>query len=208
MKKRILCFGDSNTWGYNPSDGSRFSSEVRWTGILARELGARFEIVEEGLNGRTTVWDDPIGGNKSGKDYLIPCLESHKPVVMVIILLGTNDLKHRFSLTAFDIAEGAGILVKIIKNSGVGPDGTAPEVLLLAPPELGELSGDGISEFKGGVEKSHQFSKEFKRVSDMLGCKFLDLSEIVVPSDFDGVHLDPESHLKIGGCVARMIVKQ
>lgn len=208
MKKRILCFGDSNTWGYNPVDGSRFSKNVRWTGVLASNLGISYEIIEEGLNGRTTVWDDPINGYKSGKEYLIPCLESHKPLDLVIIWLGTNDLKHRFSLTAFDIAEGAGALVKIVQNSDVGPSGIAPEVILIAPPKLGKLSEDGTMEFNGGVEKSNQFSKQYKRVSDLVGCIFSDLSEIVISSDIDGVHLDPEAHRKIGKNLAGLILNQ
>ena len=106
MVKKILCYGDSNTWGYNPHTELRYPRAVRWTGVLQRGLGPAYHVIEEGLNGRTTVWDDPIEGYKSGKEYLVPCLETHKPMDLVVIMLGTNDLKHRFSLTAFDIATG------------------------------------------------------------------------------------------------------
>jgi lysophospholipase L1-like esterase len=205
LKKTILCFGDSNTWGYNPVDGTRYPKTVRWTGILATKLGDSFEIIEEGLNGRTTIWDDPIEGYKNGKEYLIPCLESHKPLDLIIILLGTNDLKHRFSLTSFDIAEAAGILVKTVQNSDVGLDGTAPEILLLAPPKLSRLSGDSLSEFKGGVEKSQELSNQYERVANQFGCMYSDLSGVVVSSDIDGVHLEPEEHKKIGEHVARFL---
>ena len=97
---RILCYGDSNTWGYDPASGERFAADIRWTGVLRKVLASdRFEVIEEGLNGRTTVWDDPIEGQKNGRQYLIPCLESHRPLDLVVILLGTNDLKKRFSLS-------------------------------------------------------------------------------------------------------------
>ena len=96
----ILCYGDSNTWGYNPSTKERYDRYERWTGILQFTLGDEYHVIEEGLNGRTTVWDEPIEGEyKNGKTYLVSCLESHKPLDLVIIMLGTNDLKKRFSVT-------------------------------------------------------------------------------------------------------------
>ena len=139
--KTILCYGDSNTWGYNPSTGGRYPRDVRWPGVLRRELGDDYLVIEEGLNGRTTVWDDPIEGYKNGKEYLVPCLETHKPLDLVIILLGTNDLKVRFSVSAYDIANGAGALVQIVQKSEIGPGGRAPQVLLLAPPPCGQAHG-------------------------------------------------------------------
>ena len=104
--KTILCYGDSNTWGYNPSMGGRYARDERWPGVLRKELGEGYLVIEEGLNGRTTVWDDPIEGYKNGKTYLVPCLETHKPLDLVIILLGTNDLKMRFSVSALIQAAG------------------------------------------------------------------------------------------------------
>ena len=138
--KTILCYGDSNTWGYEPATKERYSRAERWTGILQRELGAGYYVVEEGLNGRTTVWDDPIEGYKNGKEQLIPCLTSHKPIDLVTIMLGTNDLKRRFSLGAYDIAEGAGVLVNIVQKSDCGPQEGAPKVLLMAPPPVAKLT--------------------------------------------------------------------
>ena len=125
--KTVMCYGDSNTWGYNPATQQRYPRDERWTGVLQELLGADYRVIEEGLNGRTTVWDDPIEGYKNGREYLIPCLESQKPLDLVIIMLGTNDLKLRFSLPAYDIAEGAGVLVEIAQKSQAGPDeGAAP----------------------------------------------------------------------------------
>ena len=96
--RRILCFGDSNTWGYDPATGERFDEQTRWTGVLQAALGGDYTVIEEGLNGRTTVWDDPIEGHKNGHEYLVPCLETHRPLDLVVLMLGTNDLKRRFSL--------------------------------------------------------------------------------------------------------------
>ena len=136
----ILCYGDSNTWGRDPISESRFGKDVRWPGVLQQELGAGYDVISEGLPGRTTVWTDPIEGHMSGKDYLIPCLNSHKPIDLIIILLGTNDLKHRFAVPAFDIAQGILYLARMIRQSESGPGGEPPLILILIPPPLGKLS--------------------------------------------------------------------
>ncbi|MCB0047061.1 MAG: SGNH/GDSL hydrolase family protein [Caldilineaceae bacterium] len=197
----ILCYGDSNTWGYNPADGSRFAHHVRWPGILRTELGAGYWVIEEGLSGRTTVWDDPIEGYKNGRDYLIPCLATHKPLDMVIIMLGTNDLKMRFSLSAWDIAEGAGVLVDIVQGSDAGRDGRPPRVLLIAPPPVAMLT-DFAAMFSGAREKSRQFGAEYRRVAAARGCPLLDAGEVIISSDLDGVHFDAREHAKLGRTIA------
>lgn len=203
----ILCYGDSNTWGYNPSTKERYERDERWTGVLQFTLGDEYHVIEEGLNGRTTVWDDPIEGEyKNDKTYLVPCLESHKPLDLVIIMLGTNDLKKRFSVTTYDIAEGAGVLVDIVKQSRCGRNDNPPEVLLLAPPPLGRLTE--FSEiFEGGLEKSKKFSECYRRVAEEHGCEFFDTSSVVRSSDIDGVHLDKESHRKLGRAIAEVVKK-
>lgn len=199
--KTVVCYGDSNTWGYNPSTGERYGRDKRWAGVLRNELGEGYLVIEEGLNGRTTVWDDPIEGYKRGKDYLIPCLETHKPIDLVIIMLGTNDLKKRFSLSAFDIAEGAGVLVKIVQQSETGSDGNAPEVLLLAPPPVARLT-EFADMFEGAEEKSRKFSQQYRRVAEELGCELLDTAEVIVSSAVDGIHFEVEEHEKLGKAVA------
>lgn len=199
--KSILCYGDSNTWGYNPVTQNRFAKHERWTGQLSRALGSDYDVIEEGLNGRTTVWDDPIEGHKNGRDYLIPCLESHQPLDLVIILLGVNDLKKRFSLSAFDVAEGAGVLVQVVQKSSTGRMGRAPQILLLAPPPVGKLTG--FAEFFEGAEaKSQKFAEHYRRVATDLGCYFLDTSTVIVSSDLDGIHLERSEHAKLGQALA------
>ena len=202
--KTVLCYGDSNTWGYNPVTQDRFPRDQRWPGVLRRELGEGYLIIEEGLNGRTTVWDDPIEGHKNGRRYLPPCLETHKPLDLVIILLGTNDLKMRFSVPAFDIANGAGVLVDIVQKSATGPGDGAPKVLLLAPPPVARLT-DFREMFQGAKEKSALFSAHYRRVAREKGCAYLDTSKVIVSSDLDGIHFEQGEHRKLGMAVAARV---
>lgn len=202
--KTIVCFGDSNTWGYDPVTADRFDRDTRWTGVLRNMLGADYGVIEEGLNGRTTVWDDPIEGYKNGKTYLIPCLETHRPLDLITIMLGTNDLKKRFSLSAYDIANGAGVLVNEVMRSGAGRDGKPPIVLLMAPPLVVALSGFAEM-FDGAEEKSRKFSEHYARVASEQGCPFLDAGRVIVSSKLDGIHFEADEHQKLGLAVAERV---
>lgn len=199
--KTVLCYGDSNTWGYDPTTAGRYDRDTRWPGVLRQQLGEEYLVIEEGLNGRTTVWDDPIEGYKNGKEYLIPCLETHKPLDLVVIMLGTNDMKQRFSLSGFDIACSAGVLVDVVTKSEAGPEGAAPQVLLIAPPPVGKLS-EFAEMFEGADEKSRKLADWFRRVADERGCELLDAGEVVTSSDLDGIHLEADDHRKLGEAVA------
>jgi lysophospholipase L1-like esterase len=203
-EKTVLCYGDSNTWGWNPATQSRFARSERWTGVLQQELGEGYLVIEEGLNGRTTVWDDPIEGYKNGKEYLIPCLETHKPIDLVIIMLGTNDLKMRFSVPACDIAAGASVLVDIVARSDTGPGDDAPQILLVTPPPLAELS-EFAELYEGGTAKSKMLSHNFRRVAEERACALLDASEVIVLSDVDGVHLGLNDHLIFGKAMSARV---
>jgi lysophospholipase L1-like esterase len=169
--------------------------------VLRKELGDGYLVIEEGLNGRTTVWDDPIEGYKNGKTYLHPCLGTHKPLDLVIILLGTNDLKMRFSVPAADIAAGAGVLVQIVQKSETGRGGGGPQVLLLAPPPVAKLTGFAEM-FEGAEAKSRRFAGHYARVAQERGCAFLDAGQVIVSSDLDGIHLEASEHKKLGQAVA------
>ncbi len=193
--KTILCYGDSNTWGYIPgSGGARFSRDERWPGVLQHEL-------EEGLNGRTTIFDDPITEHRNGKNYLAPCLESHAPLDLVTIMLGINDLKQRIGRSADDIAEGAGVLATMVQRSGAGPGGSAPRVLLMLPNMLGKLT-DFAERFEGGGAKSKRLAGLYRAVATSCGCAFLDTTAVVRTSDVDGVHLEAGEHVTLGQAVA------
>ncbi len=204
MVKSILCFGDSNTWGYNPVTNDRFDAETRWPRVLSQTLGPDYEVIEEGLGGRTTVWDDPLEGYKNGRDYLIPCLESHRPLDLVIILLGTNDLKKRFSLSAYDIAQGVGVLVRVVQGSQSGPAGMGPPVLLLVPPPTTALT-EYAEMFEDAGRKSQKFSEHYGKVAEELGCAYLDTSVVIVSSPLDGIHFEGGEHRKLGKAVAAKV---
>lgn len=199
--RTILCYGDSNTWGWDPDTTERFARDTRWPGVLRNLLGEGYEVIEEGLSDRTTVWDDPLGDSKNGKAYLVPCLESHSPIDLVILMLGTNDLKMRFSVPAFDIAGGVEVLVNVILGSDTGPGGQAPALLVLAPPPLAKLS-EFAEEFEGGTAKSLKLGERYRRVADTHGCAFLDTAEVISTSDIDGVHLEAAEHTRLGQAVA------
>ena len=200
-EKTVLCYGDSNTWGWDPATQERYPRDKRWPGVLRRELGEGVLVIEEGLNGRTTVWEDPVEGYKNGKEYLIPCLESHKPIDLVIIMLGTNDLKMRFHVPACDIAAGAGALVDIVAKSEAGPGNLAPRVLLITPPPLARLS-EYAEMIEGGAVKSRWLGHHFRLVAAERGCALLEASEVIASSDVDGIHLALSEHQKLGEAVA------
>jgi lysophospholipase L1-like esterase len=216
--KTILCYGDSNTYGTLPVDidmmetpfissDYRLPREKRWTGIMQRELGAGYYVIEEGLNGRTTVWDDPIEGvHKNGLKYLVPCLESHAPVDLVLLMLGTNDLKTRFSVSAFDIALSAGVLVKTILQSGFGPGGKNPKVLLMCPPPLGKVSLFAEL-FTDGVKNSLELAKYYRKIARLYGCDFINVSEIISASDIDGIHYEEKEVEKFGMELVKIVKK-
>ncbi len=202
--KTVLCYGDSNTWGADPATGGRYARDVRWTGVLRNTLGEEYLIIEEGLNGRTTVWDDPIEGYKNGMSYLIPCLETHRPIDLVIIMLGTNDLKMRFSVSAYDIGQSMAVLIDIVKKSKAGIDDNAPKLLVMAPPPTTTLS-DYAEMFDGAYEKSVKLADRYHAVTQEYGCHFLRTSDYIRSSELDGIHLDASEHAKLGEAVAQKV---
>ena len=210
MPRQVLCYGDSNTWGCVPLRGdeapTRFTRAERWTGVLQDELGADYWIIEEGLNGRTTTRDDGVESCRNGLTLLWPTLEAHHPLDLVVVMLGTNDLKERFAASPTDIAHGAGELVKAIQRSAFGRDGQSPQVVLVSPPLIGRLR-QFATEFKGAHFKSRRLASAFHHVAESESCAFLDAGSLVSGSDADGVHLDRGSHSIIGRAVA-IVVRQ
>ncbi|RKY01575.1 MAG: hydrolase [Spirochaetes bacterium] len=202
--REILCYGDSNTWGWDPEKKARYPREIRWTGVLQSELGEDYHVIEEGQNGRTTVWDDPIEGYKNGLEYLYPCLETHKPLDLVIIMLGTNDLKYRFSVSSYDIAKGMGRLIDVVQKSDTGKNNKSPELLVIAPPPLGKLT-EFAEMFQFGTEKSKTLAIHYSNICKEKGCHFLDAGTVIKSSDIDGIHLEAEEHKKLGRAVAKAV---
>jgi lysophospholipase L1-like esterase len=204
--REILCFGDSNTWGYDPVTKGRFPGDVRWTGVLQAALGPGFRVIEEGLNGRTTVWEDPVEGDKMGKRHLPSCLESQAPLDLVILMLGTNDTKKRYSAPPTDIAAGVGVLLDIVARSTAGRDGKAPPVLVVAPAPLTKLT-EFAQMFEGGMEKSRALAPLYAELARARACPFFDAGKVISCSDLDGVHFEAAAHRALGEAVARDLKK-
>ena len=173
---------------------------------MAERLGPRFSIIEEGQSGRTTVWDDPVEGDKNGLRYLPACLESHMPLDLVILMLGTNDLKARFSLTTLDIALGVERLVQVILKSGCGVDGAPPAIILAAPPPINPLDDVGLEMFYGGHEKSASLAQRYKAVAERWGCGFLDVGAVIAVDAADGIHYSEDAHRRLGYAMAEHVL--
>lgn len=212
---RVLCYGDSNTWGtigrWEESDlpSLRYEPEKRWTHILQKELGGDYCVLEEGLGGRTTIYAAEGGEWKCGETCLKPALHTHRPLDWVVIMLGTNDLQVNKQITAEDLPVGISRLVDIVQASPkVGRDMTPPQVLILAPVEVQPSDPRGrtavYAKFRHeiGRELSLLFPEVYSRVAAEKQCHFLNAQDYAVPGPADGVHLDEESHLRLGKAIA------
>lgn len=198
--KTILCYGDSNTYGYDPSNGLRYPESIRWPCRLKTLLGEDYRVIEEGCNGRTTDVDDPAEPWKNGRPYLPACLNTHKPLDIVILMLGSNDLKKIYGRSAGEIAAGAEALVEDIRAFMPVKQGYSPAVILVSPPEIGEGIGDTPFSDRfdeDAVSRSKELAGLYKEVAERHGCLFFNAAEYVRPSALDSLHLDPEAHEKL-----------
>jgi len=202
--KTILCYGDSNTYGTRAT-GGRFVRDERWTGILQRLLGEKYYVIEEGCPGRTTVWDDPIEEGKSGKNYLLPCLVSHSPIDLIVIMLGTNDLKNRFSLSPTDVQWGMENLIRKIKKSGCGQNGQTPDILLVCPIQIGVLS-DLSDILIGAEEKCRHLPQLYKELAIREGIHYLNAGEYAEPDEADGLHIDKAGQTNLAKELSKRIL--
>lgn len=209
MTRTLLCFGDSNTHGTVPMRDAaelmqRFPREERWVSLLARAL-PDWEVIAEGHPGRTAVHDDPVSGaHKNALRVLPALLETHRPVDVVLLMLGTNDVKERFHVNAQDIALSLERLLREIGNSRAGPGGAAPAVLLVAPAPVIE-TGCLAREFAGGAAKSGALGAELAIVAGRNGAPFIDLGTHVRVSKVDGVHFDNEANPVIARVFAEAV---
>lgn len=196
----VLCYGDSNTYGYNPANGMRYPEDIRWTGRLRNMLGKDYSVIEEGCNGRTTIFDDPVEGWKNGLGYLRPCLNTHKPIDFVIMMLGSNDLKEVFHATPKEIAEGAAALVQVIQEFTEEKQGFVPKIILVSPPHIGEGIRNSVfyeSFRENAICRSKELSGYYRKVAEKYNCIFFDSARYVEASKEDSLHLTPEAHKKL-----------
>lgn len=206
--KTVLCYGDSNTYGYNPVDATRHPRDVRWTGRLQMLLGEEYTVIEEGCNGRTTVFKEPVDTWKSGLEYVKPCLNSHKPVDIVVMMLGTNDLKMMFHADTKIIAQGAERLVQEIYNFADQKQSFRPKVILVSPPEIGKditTSSFRDSFDETAITRSKEFPEYYKEVAKRNDCVFFNAAEVVKPSEEDSLHLMPKEHAKLAEALCACI---
>ncbi|MCS5661655.1 MAG: SGNH/GDSL hydrolase family protein [Dehalococcoidia bacterium] len=205
--KNILCFGDSNTWGYEPLVARRYPTDVRWTGVLQKSLGSDYRVIEEGLNGRTTFISEDERPLRSGSDVLPILLESHRPLDLAIIMLGTNDLKLDFNLTVAEIAQGAKTLCELVMNSEYLED-HPPEILLISPTHIGHnILPEDKEFFIQAREKSLQFAEHYEKAAAEAGVHFLDAAKVAKVSEVDGVHWDASQHKEFGELLSGLIQK-
>ena len=217
-QRTILCYGDSNTWGFIPKSTNyettiieRYPINVRWPGLLQTLMGNRYYIVEEGLNGRTTNLDYHLQPDRNGKTYLPACLYSHAPIDLVLILLGANDLKSYFNRSAKDICHGISDLIDCIQSTTYGPNlKKAPKILILSQPiplPICEAFTDenGSLIFKDAIRRAKLMVSLYSKLSREKGCFFLDVSSEVRPTDIDGMHLDESGHKKLAFLVKKAI---
>ena len=206
--KSIVCFGDSITYGHNPLNGERLPETVRWTCLLQGILGDSFKVIEEGLNGRTTVFDDPNDDWKNGVDYIKGILCTHRPVDYLVIMLGTNDMKTVYNASLDAISEGLNEIVKKAESVMNIKQGYVPKILIVSPPEITPdiLTGPFRDSFNEvSIEKSRHIAEYYKKVADKHGCMFLDAKLYIKPSVEDGLHLGPDGHKGLAEIIAKTI---
>ncbi len=210
MEKIIVCFGDSNTYGYNAEDGSRFDS--RFPKILEKILhkntveNTSYKVIEEGLCGRTFAFNDPLHDGLCAIDYIQPCLESHSPIDLLIIMLGTNDTKQRFSATSRNIAMGARKLINKAKCLDIYANSS--NILLIAPPKIKEGYKTSEVFFTMGDkcdEKSRDLIKELELIAGETNCHFLNSDEFLEMNNIDFMHLDEKNHKLMAEKLAELI---
>jgi lysophospholipase L1-like esterase len=212
LAKRIMCFGDSLTWGWNPVlagvPAECYPWNERWTGIMAAELGEEFEIIEEGLSARTTNVDDPTDPRLNGAAYLPAALASHMPLNLVIVMLGTNDTKVYFNRTPFEIAAGASVLLRQIAYSmgGVGTAYPAPGAMLVAPPPLSDMPSPWFAGlFKGGREKTIQLAEHYAALAQFFRVPFFNAGDVISTEGVDGIHFSKENNALLGKALAEKV---
>lgn len=209
-KKRVLCYGDSNTWGYIAGTACRRKENERWTGVCQNLLGEKYTILEDGLNGRTTIYDDPTCPYRNGLKGLGYALISQKPLDLVVIMLGTNDYKYT---DTSGVADGIDEIVRTVLNSDsiyrtsnpIFPN--SAKVLLMSPIALPFSSNEDLSLFSRNSVESNKLPKLCEEIAQRRGVFFLNAAEYGKASPVDGIHLDAESHYTLGTAVAKAIQK-
>lgn len=201
----VLCYGDSNTHGTPPLERlgvqGRHAPDERWPDVMAGMLGPGHRVIDEGLPGRTTVHDDRVeGGMRNGMTVLPAVLHSHQPIDLVMLMLGTNDLKHQFSVTAFEIARSVERLVLTTRAEAVAKD-----ILIVAPVPVREC-GSLAEIFAGAEARQAGLTSYLAEVAERQGCGFFDAGSVIEVSPLDGVHFGADAHATLGQALAQAVL--
>jgi len=203
--QQVLVYADSLSWGIVPLTRQRLPFDARWPGVMENRLNARgrsVRVIEDCLNGRRTVWDDPYKPGRNGLVGLAQRIEIHSPLALVILLLGTNDFQSMHAHNAWHSAQGIAALVAAIRGAPIEPGMPVPPVLVAAPPPIGKPQGPIAPKFAGGETKCAGLAAAYREVARELSCAYFDCAEVTSASAVDGVHLDADQHLKLGEVMA------
>jgi lysophospholipase L1-like esterase len=203
--EQILVYADSLSWGIVPLTRKRLPFDARWPGVMESRLnakGAAVRVIEDCLNGRRTVWEDPYKPGRNGLAGLAQRVEINSPLALVILALGTNDFQLMHPHEAWHSAQGVAALVAAVRGAPIEPGMPVPPVLVLAPPPIRDPRGPIAPKFAGAEAKCAGLAEEYRRVSAELGCHFFDAASVTSSSRVDGVHLDADQHLALGKAMA------
>ncbi len=200
--KTIICYGDSNTWGAVPGTDQRYSRDIRWPSVLQKHLGSGYEVISEGLCGRT-LKSDKSSPELNGITYVLPCMFSHEPVDRFIIMLGTNDVNDKYQLSPDEIANNLLETISIIRNAEM--HGT-PKILIICPPRIIASDNGWHESFIEGMEKIRKLPELYKKVAAETNSTFIDANDSIVSSKIDGIHLDESEQLKLAKTVYDALV--
>lgn len=202
--KKIICYGDSNTFGYNPENSGRYGSNVRWTGVLADILGEEFLVKEEGCNNRTAFFENSDGLMQSGPHYLPVCLEKHRSFDIFVLALGTNNLQFVFELSDELVINGLKYLIDIVRNFNQNA-----EIIVIPPLVLPKTVVSGTFGYQfdeKSIKTSIWIQDLYKKFVKDENCILCDSDGLIIPSDIDGLHFSKEYHAKIAQQVAKCIL--
>ncbi len=207
--KQILVYADSLSWGIIPMSRNRFAFNQRWPGILElnlRNQGEEVRVIEDCLNGRRTIYEDPIRPGRSGVVGLGQRIEINSPLSLVILMLGTNDFQANHDHTALDAKNGMRVLINEIRNTSLEPGMGMPKILVIAPPPILAPKGDIAAKFKGAEKKCSGLAEAYKDLCEEMQCQFFDAASVTTSSKVDGVHFDIDQHLSFGNAISAFII--
>ncbi len=208
--QHILVYSDSLSWGIVPTTRKRLAFDQRWPGVMEIELivaGTKALVIEDCLNGRRTVWDDPYKPGRNGLVGLAQRIEIHSPLSLVVLALGTNDFQSMHPHNAWHSSQGIAALVAAIRTAPVEPGMPIPPILVVCPPLLGTPKGPIAPKFEGGEKKCVGLPAAFEKVCRELGCHYFDANTVTTASKVDGVHLDADQHVALGKALAPVVAR-